>query len=179
MLTQGQQGAYINLLLWYYENTQPIPVGFEYQASNARTHDDRNNTDTVVKLFFVRDGDVWRNAKCDEVIEDIKKKRETQKANGSKGGRPTKPKDNPTETHGLAKQNPNETQSQSQSQSHINTLSRDDELRRYSFKSPKDKYAPAVDREAMAKELAKATTPEQAIAAIMGKKLWTTLPTPY
>lgn len=120
-LSQAQKGAYLNLLVWYYENAQPIPCGFAYAAADVRTEEDKTNTDVVLLHFFKKDGEVWRQAKCDKILTDISHKRETQRLNGVKGGRPSKPKDNPDETHGLANSNPNETQIQLQPhlQSHI------------------------------------------------------------
>lgn len=171
-LNQARKGSYLNLILWYYENEKPIPVGFEYDAADARTDSDKDNTDVVLKLYFERDGDVWRNRRCDEVLVEIAQVRETKKKNGKLGGRPKKTDSKPAgfekETDRLAKRNLNETQSQSQSQSN-NTLSRE-EARRYGLKYV-DTNALKVDREAMGRELAKAKTPEEAVKALMGGKL--------
>lgn len=119
-LSQGQRGAFLSLLLWYYENSRPIPMGFEYGISSASSEEEKRNTDLVLATYFTKESGLWINRKCDEVIIEINKKREAQRVNGSKGGRPKEnPTVNPEETHGLAKNNPTVNPNHNPNETHL------------------------------------------------------------
>lgn len=91
-LTMEQDGAYTRLLDWYYANERPVPHAQRYTVARAMTPSERRSTDAVLAEFFERRDDAWHQYRCDAEIEKAKPKLDAARANGKKGGRPSKPK---------------------------------------------------------------------------------------
>lgn len=97
-LTLLEHGVYCRLIDIYCANEKPISNKQKYRCIGARTKDEKEAVDNVLNDFFKLDEDNWTQKKCEEVIQDYRKKGNTSRVNGSKGGRPPKPRDNPEET---------------------------------------------------------------------------------
>jgi uncharacterized protein YdaU (DUF1376 family) len=89
-LSDAEELAYRRALDWYYDTEQPIPL--ETQWVSRRLRVDSQVLETVLKDFFVRTDEGWRNVRCDQEIAAYVKLRDKNKANGAKGGRPAKAK---------------------------------------------------------------------------------------
>lgn len=130
-LTMLEDGAYRRLLDLYYSTEQALPRERKalYRLARARTKEEQEAVDIVIEEFFSDTDDGWFHSRCDEEIEKAQVLAERARANGKKGGRPSKAKpsdnpeakpegenDNPAETQrvisGLAKQNPEQTQTE-------------------------------------------------------------------
>jgi len=108
-LTLLEHGVYVRLMDVYYTREAPIPVALAHRLVGARTEEERQAVDTVLAEFFVLEGDVWRQKRCDRDIEAFQKRQEAARVNGEKGGRPRK-LENPAETNQVSKQKPKKTQ---------------------------------------------------------------------
>lgn len=83
------------------------------------------------KFTIASDGSLY-NARMRDEIEASIQNRDKNRNNGSKGGRPRKPKHNPNETHGFSKQNPsgnpmgnpNETHTERDTEREVQDISR-------------------------------------------------------
>lgn len=115
-LTFAEDGAYNRMLDYYYSTEQPLPLDREllYRKVRARSRPEREMIDRLLAEFFTERSDGWRKNRCDEEIEKYHVKADANRKNGTRGGRPKKPNDNPTETHSVSKENPNETLASSQ-----------------------------------------------------------------
>jgi len=120
-LSLAERGIFRDLLdLHYLEGSIPknprVLIGFLGAPDGEETFN--KSWEKISKLFSEHPSDPDRlvNRKAMEMLREQRKFLKKQKLNGAKGGRPRKPTENPTETHGLAKQKP--IQSQSQLQSH-------------------------------------------------------------
>ncbi len=78
-LSQGEHGAYIGLILYYYGREKPIPHNKRYAIAYAHAEQEQCNVDTVLSEFFYRDGDVWRQGRIEEEIEKRIELREKRK----------------------------------------------------------------------------------------------------
>lgn len=100
-LTLVEHGAYLRLLMAYYAEEQPLP-GDEaelYVIVSAVTPTDKAAVRKVAARFFpVGDDGLRRNGRADLEIAKARKRIETSRANGAKGGRKargTRPERNP------------------------------------------------------------------------------------
>lgn len=127
-LSMLEDGAYRRLLDLYYSTEKALPLDRKalYRLARARTEEEQEAVDIVIEEFFSDTEDGWFHSRCDEEIEKARVLAERARANGKKGGRPSKSKpsenpeakpevgnDNPAETRpvnsGLAKENPGQT----------------------------------------------------------------------
>lgn len=69
-----EHGAYCLLLDYYYSTEKPIPDDRCERIAGARTEEEIAAVRSVLKEFFIKDGDVWRNKKADEVIAEAASK---------------------------------------------------------------------------------------------------------
>jgi uncharacterized protein YdaU (DUF1376 family) len=69
-LTWMQDMAYTRLIRAYYRREQPLPadLGALCRLVRAARSEEKSAVAVVVKEFFVLDGDVYRNRRCDEEI---------------------------------------------------------------------------------------------------------------
>lgn len=87
-------GAYVKLLIYQYDNGF-IPKDIEAIARISATA--KKSWALIGKKFIEKDGYLI-NPVMDEIRSKRKKKGETNRTNGEKGGRPKNPNDNPNET---------------------------------------------------------------------------------
>lgn len=85
-LSALEHGVFNLLLDWYYASEAPIPSAKAYRIAKASTAVEKSATDAVLADFFHRDGEVWRNRRADEEIqeaqsslEDAELRRENEK----------------------------------------------------------------------------------------------------
>lgn len=67
-LTMIEDGAYQRLLDRYYASEAPIPADQAYRVARARSEDEREAVDVVLREFFFLEDGAWRHSRCDEAI---------------------------------------------------------------------------------------------------------------
>ena len=111
-LSNEEDLAYRRLLEMYYDTEQPIPLETQWVARRLRVGTEA--LESVLRDFFTRTEEGFRNAKCDLVIREYHEMAEKNRRNGSKGGRPKANKqaaENPVGSESVASGNPVETHS--------------------------------------------------------------------
>jgi uncharacterized protein YdaU (DUF1376 family) len=113
-LSMLEHGAYSILLDRYYATETGIPADQAYRVARARSREERAAVDAVLSEFFTLTDGVWLKGRVQEEIAKARLKIEAARENGTKGGRPKKPKTNQTGTQqkptGLSLGSENETQ---------------------------------------------------------------------
>ena len=106
-LTLLEHGVYRRLIDVYYINESALPADpvQVQRLVGARTTEEREAVETILREFFTLTDSGWSQARCDYEIGLCNKNR----TNGKKGGRPSG-KNNPNETQTEPKDNPIETQ---------------------------------------------------------------------
>lgn len=94
-LTVEEEGVYRRLLDHYYESETPIPVETKPVIRRLRLGGHEEATSTILGEFFVLGDDGYRHKRCDGEIEKYHAKAVSNRENGKRGGRPSKPKENP------------------------------------------------------------------------------------
>lgn len=97
-LSLAEHGAYLKLMLAYYSSETPLPADISKlnRICGAQTASERQAVANVADQYFPIDQDGTRhNGRCDREIGKARVRIEIAKANGAKGGRPSKPKPNP------------------------------------------------------------------------------------
>jgi uncharacterized protein YdaU (DUF1376 family) len=89
-LSMLEHGAYTMLLDRYYTNEAPIPKADAYRVTHARSSAEKTAVDSVLREFFVLDGQVYRQKRADQEIELANYKRSIGATLGKLGGRPKK-----------------------------------------------------------------------------------------
>lgn len=131
-LSMIEHGAYALLLDTYYTSEAPLPADVKLAArkAGARTPEEIEAVETVLREFFDLQEDGWHQSRCDAEIAAMQLKSETNREIGKRGGRPKKEtqtvsKKNPDgfqeETQTVSKNNPNVTQATSHKPIAINT----------------------------------------------------------
>lgn len=118
-LTMLEHGAYLRLLMAYYGEEEPLPAahGELFVIVSAVSAADKAAVIKVADRYFpINDEDGLRhNGRADVEIAKAQKRIATAQANGTRGGRPAKPKKNPAGSARVPKeggfQNPAETHS--------------------------------------------------------------------
>lgn len=107
-LTNDEDLAYRRMLELYYDTEAPLPNDVEWIA--RRVQSDPAIVTRVLRDFFVQDGAVWRQSRCDEEIAAYRVVVERNRNNGKNGGRPvlhrktqSQPKRNPLESQPITK----------------------------------------------------------------------------
>lgn len=103
-LSMLEDGAYNRLLDRYYATESPIPTDQAHRVARARTKEEREAVDIVLREFFLLTDGGWVNRRADEEIEKARVRIDTAKANGRRGGRPRK---NPAGSEVGTQQKPN------------------------------------------------------------------------
>jgi uncharacterized phage protein (TIGR02220 family) len=84
---------YRELMDWYYLDEQPIPKKTQLVIRRLRLVSENNqDLENVLQEFFVETETGWYHKRIEEEIGKYHAKADTARANGSKGGRPKKPK---------------------------------------------------------------------------------------
>lgn len=85
-----EHGVYCLLLDVYYTSERALPADLKavQRLVGAKSRDERDAVETVLKEFFEQHGDGWHQARCDEEIHHKQAKAETNQALGKLGGRP-------------------------------------------------------------------------------------------
>lgn len=86
-LTQGQHGAYFLLMRHIYTSGASIEHEERYSIAKAVLQQEQENVDFVLRKYFRRDGDVWVNDTCLEVMQEALDLHEKRKKAGKKGGK--------------------------------------------------------------------------------------------
>lgn len=93
-LTLLEHGLYNQVIDSYYLDEKPIKTQSVIRRLSIKTEDELLALDNILNDFFVPSdcGEFWIHKRIDSEILKYKAKAEIAKANGSKGGRPAKPK---------------------------------------------------------------------------------------
>lgn len=94
-LTVEEEGVYRRLLDHYYESETPIPVETKSVIRRLRLGGHEEATATILGEFFELGDDGYRHKRCDSEIDKYHAKAVSNRENGKRGGRPSKPKGNP------------------------------------------------------------------------------------
>ncbi len=98
---------YRELMDWYYLDEQPIPRETQRVIRRLRLGSENNpEVKNVLEEFFKETDLGWVHGRIERELEVYRVKADTARANGSKGGRPKKPK----KTQPVNYRNPEETQ---------------------------------------------------------------------
>lgn len=90
-LSLVEHGAYALLLDRVYANEAAIPPADVYRITHAKTRQEREAVDAVLREFFDETPAGWMNGRAAEEIERASTKADANRANGAKsGGRPKK-----------------------------------------------------------------------------------------
>jgi len=106
-LSPMEHYIYRELMDWYYLDEAPIPKITQLVSRRLRLVSENNQTLlTVLQEFFTETENGWIHSRIEREISTYRARVETAKANGSKGGRPQKPK----KTNLVILANPDKTQ---------------------------------------------------------------------
>jgi uncharacterized phage protein (TIGR02220 family) len=124
-LTACEDGTYRRMLDVYYASEKPLPLETHWVCKlvRARTNEELEAVSEILRQYFTKCVDGWRNKRADDEIRKNKIRIKAAKTNGKRGGRPKNPAGSQKKPSGLAKpkelHNPNES-SQNQNQNQIN-----------------------------------------------------------
>lgn len=99
-LVLSDHGVYLKLMIAYYSEEQPLPADYDslYTIAVAVSETDRVSVKKVADKFFpVAEDGLRHHARIDEQIAKARKRIDAARQNGGKGGRPKKPKSNPSD----------------------------------------------------------------------------------
>lgn len=104
-----ERAIYRELLDIYYDTEIPLPLDKSkvYRMVSARESEEMRIVDQILDDFFIGCDDGYHNKRADHEIDIYRKKAESARENGKKGGRP--PKNNPKITQSVLLANPEET----------------------------------------------------------------------
>lgn len=85
-LTRGQHASYFLLLKFYYCTGRRVPHEQRYSIAEALLEQDKSDTDAVLDLFFVREGDYWFMPRAEEVVAESDAKHE-KRVNAAKSSK--------------------------------------------------------------------------------------------
>jgi len=105
-LSPEEEGIYLRLVNFYYDTEEPIPAETQSVIRRLRLGNHSDTVGEILEEFFYLDGD-WKHKRCDEEVEIYHSKVNTNRLNGSKGGRPKGAK--PKITQSVNSGNPNIT----------------------------------------------------------------------
>ena len=102
-LTIIEHGIYRLLLDWCYLNEKPIPTERALRVGRGYP----TETQSVLSEFFTETAEGWEQGRVSKEIAKYHRKAETNRRNGSKGGRP-KANENPVGSDSPPSRNPNQ-----------------------------------------------------------------------
>lgn len=129
MMTSSERGIYRDLIDLAYMSDNQIKYSLTQLAKYCNATE--SEVENILNLKGKKDGNFYSITSCDKRIS----KRNVNRANGAKGGRPKKPNQNPT-------QNPNETQTESPNKIKENKIKENkvNENKVFNFKNELLKY---------------------------------------
>ena len=91
-MSRQSRWIYRDLLDVYYDTEKPLNNDFEALCDSigVESEDERRIVERLLRFKFVKCDEGYRNEVCDRVIAEYQLKAETAKANGKRGGRPSK-----------------------------------------------------------------------------------------
>jgi uncharacterized protein YdaU (DUF1376 family) len=105
-----EHGAYNMFLDLYYtlEGPLPLDVAAALRAIGARSQDERQAAELVLREFFTETPEGWNHSACERVIDKYRIQAGIARENGTKGGRPPVSSHNPeiTEIGSVSVPNP-------------------------------------------------------------------------
>jgi uncharacterized protein YdaU (DUF1376 family) len=106
-----EHGVYTLLLDRYYATEAGIPAEEAHRLARARSKEEREAVDVVLREFFTLEAGVYRQKRCDAEIDRARVRIEAARQNGRSGGRPRKA-DPQTDQQpaGFSSANPSQTQ---------------------------------------------------------------------
>ncbi len=138
-LSPEEEGIYFRLLNHFYDTESPIPTETQPVFRRLWLTGNEDKASAILKEFFQLEDGFWHHKRCEKEILSYQAKATTNKANGSKGGRPkvsgdsqVKPK-KPKKTQSVNSGNPDKTLTSNQEPSTNN--------QEPSSKSKKEKYS--------------------------------------
>lgn len=87
-LTLLEHGIYTRLLDVYYTREEPIPDSSAARLIGAKSREELKALGNVLSEFFCKEGDFWKQKRCDEELKKKQDKSDFNKAIGLLGGRP-------------------------------------------------------------------------------------------
>jgi uncharacterized protein YdaU (DUF1376 family) len=89
-LTPLEDGIYRRMLDVYYASEKPLPVETQWvcRLVRARTTEEQSAVDEVLRQFFSKHPDGWRNKRADNEIRKGRARVKAARTNGKSGGRP-------------------------------------------------------------------------------------------
>ena len=89
-LTAKEEGIYLRLINFYYDNEKPIPLKTHLVLRKLRLADESETVEVILTEFFVKSRDGWHHKHCDRLIGDYQEMSNRNRINAKKGGRPKK-----------------------------------------------------------------------------------------
>ena len=111
-LSTEQHGAYLLLLMEYWRSGELLDDDEELAAITRLPIETWIKHRKMLIRFFQVSGGKWKQKRADIELKNARKKRQSAKINGKKGGRPRNDaasSNNPEKSYGLAKRNPEES----------------------------------------------------------------------
>ena len=107
-LSLAEHGAYSLMLDHHYATEKPLPTGKAlYRLLRCDSEEERQAVDSVVDQFWCEVEGALVNPKAEKELDRASRRRLTNKENGKLGGRPQKPKENPTGNREETQKKPN------------------------------------------------------------------------
>lgn len=110
-LTLLEHGVYRQLLDMYYLSEKPITLETQtvFRGLCARTQDEQNTVELILKEFFTLTENGWVHARCDRELSIYHAKCERNREVGKQGGRPKKTQTVISDNHDGFKMKPKKT----------------------------------------------------------------------
>jgi len=118
-LTALEDGTYRRMLDVYYASEKPLPLETQWvcRLVRARTTEEQEAVEEILRQFFEKRPDGWHNKRADLEIRKSKVRIKAAKNNGKRGGRPITQRVSNANPAGLQPDNPDESsQNQNQNQ---------------------------------------------------------------
>ena len=102
-MTRLERWIYRDLLDFYYDKEQPLPLDVEITCKEVgvRSDEERAIVVDLLKFKFVLTTLGYEHERCETVIAEYRTKASTAQENGKKGGRPRKAEGNPEKPSGF------------------------------------------------------------------------------
>ena len=134
-LTPVEHYIYRELMDWYYLDETPIPRKTQLVLRRLRLVSENNQELTnVLEEYFIDTEEGWVHGRIEKEISVYQAKADTARVNGSKGGRPKKPR----KTQLVKNRNPEKTGSKANHKPITNNQEPSKESRRFTRPSPQE-----------------------------------------
>jgi uncharacterized protein YdaU (DUF1376 family) len=93
-MNRQSRWIYRDMLDVYYDSEKPLTLDLDALCDEigVESDDERRIVERLLRFKFVKSEDGYRHETCERIIAEYRAKAETAKANGKRGGRPSKPK---------------------------------------------------------------------------------------